>query len=99
MATEKKKIMSISVEPDLEDLPKLSAKKKTISVSQLFRDLVRKYLPLFMNEGDEIPVVLKIPSELRGNEAELRSWLNQRVDAVVKALAPATTTNDPSSAA
>lgn len=87
MSDKKLKIMSLSVEPDTHDLLKQSAKKMGISVSHLIRDLVDKHLNLLVNDGEEIPVILKIPVELKGDEANLRKWLESRIEAIVKALA------------
>ena len=86
MSDKKHKIMSLSVEPDMHDLLKTSAKKLGIGVSQLVRDLVREHLDLIVNDGEEIPVILRIPSDLKGDEAALKQWLGARVDRIAKAL-------------
>jgi hypothetical protein len=82
----KLKIMSLSIEPKMQDLLKASAKKAGCSVSSLIRDLVDKHLSLIVNEGDEIPVILKVPAHLKGDENDLRKWLYVKTDAIVKAL-------------
>jgi hypothetical protein len=82
----KLKIMSLSIEPEMQDLLKASAKKAGCSVSHLIRDLVNKHLTLIVNEGEEIPVILKVPTHLKGDEAGLRQWLTVKVEAIVKAL-------------
>lgn len=86
--TEKKKlkIMSLSVEPEMQDLLKASAKKYGCSVSELCRKLVRGYLDLVVNDGDKVPVVLRIPTELTDTPEQLRAWLNIKTDAIVNAL-------------
>lgn len=82
----KLKIMSLSVEPEMQDLLKVSSKKLGLSVSALVRDLVDKHLDLLVNDGEEIPVILRIPTSLKGDEAALKAWLDARVTAISKAL-------------
>jgi len=79
-------IMSLSVLPEQQTLLKTSAKKLGVSASQLIRDLVTKYLGLLVNDGSEVPVILKIPSELKGDEEGLRKWMAVRTEAIVAAL-------------
>jgi hypothetical protein len=78
-------VMSLSVEPDMQDLLKKHAKKKGVSVSKLVRDLVEKYL---LNDDEVIPVILKVPTKLKENPQGLREWLDVKSSAIVKALAP-----------
>ncbi len=78
--------MSLSVEMEMQKLLKDSAKKAGVSVSQLVRDLVNKHLSLTVNDGEEIPIIIKVPAHLRGDDAGLRTWLNGKVDGIVKAL-------------
>lgn len=79
--------MSLSLDSEMYDLVKTSSKKLGHkNVSQMIRDLINKYLDLVVNDNDEIPVILKIPSELKNNEKELKDWLETRTDALVKAL-------------
>jgi hypothetical protein len=56
------------------------------NVSQLIRDLVSKYLSLLVNDSDDIPVILRIPGDLKEDPSALRSWLNQKSEAIAKAL-------------
>lgn len=84
--SKKLKIMSLSVEPEMQELLKNSSKKMGCSVSSLVRDLVDKHIDLIVNDGEEIPVILKIPTSLRGNPEELKVWLDSRVSGIVKAL-------------
>ncbi len=76
-------IMSLSVEPEMQDRLKRYAKSRDVSVSKLVRDLVDKYL---IAEEDVIPVILKIPSKLRGDQENLQKWLDMKAAAIVKAL-------------
>mgnify|MGYP003695137403 CR=1 FL=1 len=80
--------MSLSVEPDQQDLLKISAKKLGISVSQLVRDLVDKHLTLLCPEDSEIPVIIRIPANLKGDPEGLKQWLDTKTGAIVKSLAP-----------
>lgn len=80
------KVMSLSIEPEMQENLKVSAKKMGWSVSELIRRLVSKHLDLVVNDGDEIPVILKIPAELKGNEEKLLLWLNSKSQVIVKAL-------------
>lgn len=87
MSENKLKIMSLSLDSDMYELVKTSSKKLGHkNVSQMIRDLISKYLDLLVNDNDEIPIILKIPSNLKNNPQELEAWLKVRTDAVVKAL-------------
>lgn len=86
MAESKSIIMSLSVTQDVRDVLRNSAKNKGCSVSSLVRELVEKHLSLVVPEGNEIPVILKIPGELKGKEEELRRWLEVKSNTIVKAL-------------
>jgi predicted DNA-binding protein len=88
MAKENKiKIMSLSLDPEMHDLIKNSAKKLGHkNVSQLIRDLISKYLNLLVNDADDIPVIIRIPSELKDNPEGLKDWLHVKADAITKAL-------------
>jgi hypothetical protein len=88
MSAEKKtKIVSLSLDPDMHELIKSSAKKLGHkNVSQLVRDLVSRYLFLMVNDKDEIPVILHIPGEFKGDRGRLKEWLDRKSDAIVEAL-------------
>lgn len=84
MTTKKNNIMSLSLDPDTQDKLRLHAKQKTNgNVSKLIRDMVEKFIVL---EDDVIPVILRIPIHLKGDSENLKTWLDTRVGAVVKAL-------------
>lgn len=76
-------IMSLSVEPDMQEKLKRFAKLKDVSVSRLIRDLVDKYL---ISDEEVIPVILKIPSKLRTDPENLQRWMESKSTAIVKAL-------------
>lgn len=81
----KAKIISISLEPDMHDLIKSSAKKMGHkNVSQLIRDLISKYLNLMLNENDEVPILIKVPNSLKNEK--LKEWLYKKSDAICEAL-------------
>lgn len=86
----KAKVLSISMEAELQDTLKNSAKKSGHSVSQLVRELVDKYLDLIVNDKNDIPVIVRIPGHLRYNQEELKKWLQVKVDAIVNALTETT---------
>jgi hypothetical protein len=83
--------MSLSIDPELQDYIKTCAKEDGVSYSKLMRDLVIKYLVekdkwvMVEKTKEHIPVVLKIPVELRGDE-RLRDWLQSRADAIANKL-------------
>lgn len=84
MTTKKNNIMSLSLDPDTQDKLRLHAKQKTNgNVSKLIRDMVDKYL---VADDDVIPVIIKIPIHLKGDQENLQKWLETRTQAVVKAL-------------
>jgi len=81
--SKKSNIMSLSIEPDMQDKLKRYAKSKDVSVSKLIRDLVDKYL---VTEDEVIPVILKIPNKLRGDTENLQKWFDTKSAAIVKIL-------------
>jgi len=80
----KNNIMSLSMEPEMQEHLKNAAKKKQCSVSKLIRDMVVRYLPA--SEEDVHMVILKIPAELKGQPEEVRKWLDIRTEGIVKAI-------------
>lgn len=87
MSENKLKIISLSLEPKMHELVKTSAKKLGHkNVSQMFRDLISKYLDLLVNDKDETPVVIRVPNSLLEDKNKLRSWLNAKAQAIADAL-------------
>jgi metal-responsive CopG/Arc/MetJ family transcriptional regulator len=87
MSENKLKIISLSLEPEMHELVKTSAKKLGHkNVSQMFRDLISKYLDLLVNDKDETPVIIRIPNFLLEDKVKLKSWLNSKVKAIVDVL-------------
>jgi hypothetical protein len=84
MPAKKGMIMSLNVDPSIQEKMKAVAKRRNISVSKLIRDLVDNNLP---DADEEVDVVIfKIPTSMRTTPDSLKQWLQNRIDAVVKAL-------------
>lgn len=89
---EKKKklvIMSASVEPELPKILDIAAQKGGFSRSELIRELVHRHLDLVVNDGEEIPVILRVPSSLKGDREGLQEWFAKRTAGIVETLAKA----------
>ncbi len=86
MSNKKSNIMSLSVEPEMQDHLKKVAKKKQVSVSKLVRDLIDKYLPDDEGGTEVDTVILKIPRDLRQDPIKLKDWMEVRCAGIVKAL-------------
>lgn len=84
----KTKIVSLSLEPEMHEAVKDAAKKLGHkNVSQVMRDLVSKFLGLLVNDSDEIPVIIRVPRNLAGDNQALRKWLHAKSEAIADALA------------
>lgn len=91
-----KKVMSIAIEPELHESVKEYAKRKGMSASSYIGDLVRKAMRINIDDEpmvigkpmDEnvMPVVLKIPVNLKGNGEALKAWMESQCQAIVKKL-------------
>jgi len=82
----KYKIISLSLLPEMHDELLLASKKAGLSLSKLIRELVNKHLDLLVHEGNEIPVILKIPAHLKSDEEGLKKWFAVKIHAIIKAL-------------
>lgn len=80
----KSKVISVSIESDMHDSMRIAAKKLGMPVSELVRNLVDKYMGLLVNDGEEIPVIIKVPATLKGEE--LRNWLDLKAKAIADAI-------------
>lgn len=86
--SKKHTIMSLSIEPDLQEKLKRIAKEDGVSVSKLVRDTIQKYLVnkdqlTVVEKSDEYSnIVLKVPKSLQKDPVELKKWLELRVNAV-----------------
>lgn len=87
MPENKSKIMSVSLSQDMYDLVKEASKKLGHkNVSLLFRELIAKYLNLLLDDNDDIPVIIKVPSHLTKNKEDLKEWLDVKTKAIMDAL-------------
>lgn len=75
----------------------LALKKKNEDI--YFQEITNKVLELIKNEEEPIvigkpinepvmPVVLRIPTELKGKKSELQEWLATQCNALIKKMAP-----------
>lgn len=64
-----------------------AAFKMGCTPSEIISRLASKYITL-VTGGDEkeIPIVLKVPREIRGDEKSLRKWLGVKVEGIVSVL-------------
>lgn len=93
----KMSIMSLAIEPELQDSLKNYAKRRGQSVSAMIREMVTKFISdddhvknivLKVPEDESIiPVVLKIPADLKNKHAELKSWLEAQSIGILNKLA------------
>lgn len=81
--SKKLNIMSLSIEPELHDLLKEHAKRKSMSVSEFVRKWLDKYP--FNNDG-VIPVVVDIPEAYTRNPEALTAFLAKKSQAIVSIL-------------
>jgi hypothetical protein len=85
----KKKVMSLSIDPELHEELKIAKKRSGYdSVSAILCDLAERHLDLVVKNGDEIPIILRVPSELRDNKEGLEEWLSVKTAAIINSLAP-----------
>lgn len=83
-SSKKANIMSLSIDPEIQEKIKIIAKKRNVSSSKLVRDIVEKHLS--HSEEDIDTVVFKVPANVKTNSKDLRDWFSVRVESVVKAL-------------
>lgn len=79
------KVISLSVEPDVDKKFSKEAKKRGITKSELFRR-VMQMLPIDRN--DVQLVVLQIPKDTMGDKQELEKWLRDKSQALVNKVFP-----------
>lgn len=83
----KTKVVSLSLEPEMHERIKDASKKLGHkNASQVVRELVAKYLELLVNEGDDIPVIIRIPASLTDNPEALKEWLRVKTEAIANAI-------------
>lgn len=76
--------LSISLGPDSQQQLRGYADHRTKGdVSEAVRDLVERYAGV---DEDVVPILLKVPSKLRGDPAALSKWLGVKAVAIINAL-------------
>jgi len=96
MSKQNKKVMSIAIDPDLHVELKRYAKRRGQSASSYVQNLIEKAMKIDVDEEpiilgkpvDEsiLPVVLKIPTTLKGDEEALGAWMETQRAKIVKKL-------------
>jgi Arc/MetJ-type ribon-helix-helix transcriptional regulator len=87
MSKAKAKIVSVSLDPEMHEAIKSASNKLGHkNASQVVRDLISRYLGLLVNDTDDVPVIIRVPGEIVGDEERLRSWLGAKAEAIADAL-------------
>lgn len=100
MSGTKKRIMSVSVDPEIVEVLDEIKRATKESRSSIVENMVTRFIHVvdddkldkivkgYMEhiEDDSVPVVLYIPSHLRESPVALQNWLNAKSDAIGKAL-------------
>lgn len=81
--SKKLNIMSLSIEPELHELLKEHAKRRSMSVSEFVRKWLDKYP---FNTDNVIPVVVDIPEALTRDKNALNAFLAKKSQAIVSVL-------------
>jgi hypothetical protein len=91
-----KKVMSVAIQPELQDECKTNAKRRGVSVSAYIGNLVEQAVKLNPdedlmvinkpNDEDIVPVILRVPKSLRGNPEKLQQWMEIQSAAIIKAM-------------
>lgn len=93
-----KKVMSISITPQLHESLRLMAKQKGVSVSSYLDNLVEKVVEANLDddllshnvaEEDGVCVLVKLPRHLKGDTAAMREWLVSQADTLTLLIAGA----------
>ncbi len=90
------KNMSLAMDKDMQEFLKRKAREaNNVSVSKLVRDLIETYLledrkiTIINHDPDFVPIVLKVPSILKGDRDGVQTWLKARMPAIVEKFANA----------
>jgi predicted DNA-binding protein len=78
--------VSIDLTPQAQNLLDEGSKKSGQPVSKIVSDLVIKHLDLVIRNKENIPIILYIPSDLKGKQDHIRAWLEARTNGIVKNL-------------
>lgn len=76
-------VTNIAIDASIKEILKQTAEKQEISVGKVVKNLVDKYLVV---DNSVVPVIIKIPSNLKNDPANLKIWLDHRVAGIIKAL-------------
>ena len=77
--------ISLAMGPEFQERLKRVAKKRGVSISELVRDAMEKFLGPD-EDKDVDTIILKIPVELKKDPGELEKWVQTRMLGIVKAL-------------
>jgi hypothetical protein len=77
--------LNVNLDGDVKDLLQTASQNRDICASKLVNDTLKRCLVV----DDSVPVILKIPSDLKGQRKELAQWLQVRATAVLDKLAKA----------
>lgn len=79
--------MSLAIDIEMQDRLKKVAKMRNVPVSKLIRDIVNKHVGKEVVDGVIFDtVILKIPTLVKNDVEELKTWLNARIETIVKGL-------------
>ena len=91
-----KKVMSIAIVPELQESLKKFSKRRGLSISGFICNLLEQAVKLNVDDDpmvigkpadeDILPVLLKIPANLKGNPDKLKQWLDIQVAGIMKAM-------------
>jgi vacuolar-type H+-ATPase subunit E/Vma4 len=91
-----KKVMSIAIQPELQEELKKVSKRKGMSSSTYISNLVEQAMKLNPDDDpivvskpsdeDVIPVILKIPTNLKSDKEKLKNWLEVQSNGILNAM-------------
>lgn len=77
------KPVGVSLSDELHLKLKAASQQLGCYSSEIIRKLLDKYLVLLVHEIEEVPVIITVPANLKGNE--LREWLVSKAHAIAAA--------------
>lgn len=76
--------INLFLDPIMCEKVKACAKERTDgNVSQLLRDLIERFL---FADNEIVPILIKVPKNLRKDPVNLKKWLDIRMEAIYKTL-------------
>lgn len=98
-----KKVMSIAIDPDLHEELRDYARKKCMTTSAYLGMLIGKALKISIDDDpivigkpvdeDVLPVMLKIPANLKGQRDSLKTWMDTQVAGIVNKIGGSSNSN------